>query len=248
MQRIAFVAFVWLATCVSADDASFPWLHTLDAGDGVSESGLQLVGLPHGLHALEAEEPEAKELLIGVHGMRSGGYEWVYPLQTMNSAARHVYFFNWESTAQQCPIEVAETLLAEINGELGSHSNIEAVIVVGHSLGGMVVSQLAAAWDGNVPLTIHAIAAPLAYIEMNEEEACPMRLPKAGRTDVRFFQWRTRFELDNAFNRLDFNPMEVDIPDSVVVVLPETYRDRRLGHNWSISYVAERIAAEGEAE
>ena len=243
MKRFVVLSLLCLAYTLSAEDTSFPWLDTLDAGEGVRVSGLALVGLPYGMYALEPAESEAKEIVIGVHGMRSAGYEWVYPLQTMNSASRHIYFFHWDTETHRCQVGVAANLQAAITAELETHERIESVTVVGHSLGGVLVTLLADSWDAEVSLTIHTIAAPLSYLSVEGGTQCPHHLPQKRRADVRFIQWRTQFELDNAFNTLDYNPMVAAIPDSIVVELPSTYRQRRLGHNWSVSYVAERIAA-----
>lgn len=243
MRRLAFFALLCCSYSVLAEDEKFPWLATLDAGDEVRESGLRLVGLPEGLHALEKAVPDVGELVIGVHGMRSAGYEWVYPLQTIDSAGRHMSFYNWDTTVRRCQLDVVGSLQAAIAVQLEAHPNASSVVVIGHSLGGMVVTQLADAWKLDVPLTIHAVAAPLSFLDGDADAECPRSLPQKQRKDVRIVQWRTQFELDNAFNNMDHNPMAVDIPDSIVVELPGTYRDRRLGHNWSLSYVAERIAA-----
>ncbi len=244
MKKYLALALLWIAGSHFATDGTFPWLHTLDAGDGVKASGLQLVGLTYGLHALEVPEQGAIELMVGVHGMRSAGYEWIYPLQTIDSDSRRMYFFNWDTTAEQCQLDVATNLQADIQRELEAHTKLASVSVIGHSLGGVVVAQLADRWQVDVPLTIHTVAAPLALLDSEKgDPSCPQQLPKNSRENVRFIQWRTQFELDNAFNSLDRNPMDVEIPNSIVVTLPETYRERRLGHNWSISYVAERIAA-----
>ena len=242
MRRLIVVSVLCYSCFASSDDRSFPWLSSLDAGEGVRKSGSLLVGLPFGLHALEPEEPSASELFVGVHGWRSEGYEWVYPLQTINDADRRMFFFNWDTSDDRCQLEVIEEIKASIQNELDAHSGYTSVSVIGHSLGGVVVAQLADAWDVNRPLTIHVVAAPLSALTAAPEEECPMQLPRADRENVRLIQWRTRFELDNAFNRMDHNPMVVEIPNSIVVELPKTYRERRLGHNWSISYVAEQIA------
>ena len=242
MKRLIVLCLVPLSCCAFAADESFPWLDSLDASEGVKASGSRLVGLPYGLHALEPEEPDARELFVAVHGWRSEGYEWVYPMQTINTDMRHMHFFNWDTTDNRCPLEVVEEIGASIQNELKTHPGYTSVSIVGHSLGGVVVVQLADAWGGDLPLTIHTIAAPLRVLTEDFSEECPSQLPESNRKDVRVIQWRTRFELDNAFNRMDHNPMIVEIPNSIVVELPETYRDRRLGHNWSISYVAEQIA------
>lgn len=244
MKRwLALATLCWVAVSF-AEDSGFPWLADLDADAGVKDSGSRLVSLPYGLHALEQTEAGATELVVGVHGMRSEGYEWIYPLQTIDNESRQTYFFNWDTTARRCQLEVVQTIRTSVEQQLTNHPTINLVSIFGHSLGGMVVAQLADVWEADVPLTIHAIAAPLAMLERDDQdESCVLQLPKNQSKNVRLIQWRTRFELDNAFNRMDTNPMEVDIPGSIVVELPETYRDRRLGHNWSVSYVADRIAS-----
>ena len=242
MTRLLHICVLPLFCCVIAAEESFPWLSTLDAGEGVRESGSRLVGLSYGLHVLEKDEAGASELFVGVHGWRSEGYEWVYPLQTIDNSARHMYFFNWDTNAGRCQLEVVEEIKTSIQNELNAHSKYTSVSVIGHSLGGVVVAQLADEWSADVPLTVHTVAAPLAMLTGERDEACPLQLPQTQPKNVRFIQWRTQFELDNAFNRMDQNPMLVEIPNSIVIELPETYRERRLGHNWSISYVAEQIA------
>ena len=242
MKRLLVVSLVLFSSFAFADEESFPWLNSLDAGEGVRASGSLLVGLPYGLHALESEEPDASELFVAVHGWRSEGYEWVYPLQTIDNDRRHMYFFNWDTSDNRCQLAVVEEIKTSIQKELLGQSGYSSVSVIGHSLGGVVVAQLADAWEADLPLTIHTVAAPLLALTGDVNEECPTQLPQTQRENVRFIQWRTRFELDNAFNRMNYNPMVVEIPNSIVVELPETYRERRLGHNWSISYVAEQIA------
>lgn len=242
MRRLIVLCLFPLSCCVLAADGPFPWLSSLDAGEGVNASGTRLVELPYGLHALEPEEPNASEIFVGVHGWRSEGYEWVYPLQTINNDTRHMYFFNWNTSDNRCQLEVVEEINNAIQNELDAQPVYTSVSIIGHSLGGVVVAQLADAWSANLPLTIHTVAAPLKALTGELDEECPRQLPQSQSKNVRLIQWRTKFELDNAFSRMDHNPMIVEIPNSIVVELPETYRDRRLGHNWSISYVAERIA------
>lgn len=242
MKRLIVLCLFPLSCCALAADGPFPWLSSLDAGEGVKASGTRLVELPYGLHALEPEEPNASELFVGVHGWRSEGYEWVYPLQTINSDTRHMYFFNWNTNDHRCQLEFVAEINTAIKNELEAQPSYTSVSIMGHSLGGVVVAQLADAWSADLPLTIHTVAAPLKALAGELDEECPRQLPQAQSKNVRLIQWRTQFELDNAFNRMDHNPMVVEIPNSIVVELPDRYRERRLGHNWSISYVAERIA------
>ena len=40
---------------------------------------------------------------------------------------------------------------------------------------------------------------------------------------------------------MDYDPQVVQIKDSKIIRLPETYKGNKLGHNWSISWVADEI-------
>ena len=48
-------------------------------------------------------------------------------------------------------------------------------------------------------------------------------------------------KIDFAFNNLDYDPQVIDFKESLVIRLPEKYRGNRLGHLWSISWVADNI-------
>ena len=53
------------------------------------------------------------------------------------------------------------------------------------------------------------------------------------------FEWRTQQQLDNVYKDFFEDQQKVDIEGSFVSTLPDTYKGNRLGHNWSISWVAD---------
>ncbi len=220
-------------------------LQKLDADEGVRESGAQLMQLSLGLHRLEPESEEATSLLIGVHGFRSQGYEWVYPLQTMDDEETTTYFYRWDYT--QCPDQSAGGLVQAIDELLDSDADRTKITVVGHSLGGVLVSALIDDWPFEQATDLHAVAAPLAGLDSFTDK-CGEFLPDTIRPTIRFLQWRTQHKLDGAYRNMDVDPQVVAIEGSVAVTLPETYRERRLGHNWAVSWVAERIANAKKSE
>ena len=55
------------------------------------------------------------------------------------------------------------------------------------------------------------------------------------------FEWRTQHQLDSAFKDLSEDPQQINIKGSLVTILPDTYKGNRLGHNWSISWVADEF-------
>ena len=53
------------------------------------------------------------------------------------------------------------------------------------------------------------------------------------------YEWRTQHQLDNVFKDFNEDPQKIELKESFVTTLPETYKGNRLGHNWSISWVAD---------
>lgn len=244
MLAFLVVAFAFaLSACdisraPSADN--YPWIDTLNTGDGAKPSGKRLMSLGTGLSRIDRTGDST--LLIGVHGYQSEGYEWVLPLQTLDDDTNQVYFFRWDWT--RCPSDASAELDAAIEEQLDMQPGIRRVILIGHSLGGLVVAEAAYEWKREMPLEAHVIASPLQGIGAGG--LCPAT-PLSDRTlapGTSFAQWRTRLELDGAFKDLKQDPQVVDLVGSKATLLPETYRGRRLGHNWSVSWVAETLAGE----
>lgn len=222
---------------------NFPYLDTLQAGDGAKASGKRLMSLRPGLSRLDRAGENT--LLIGVHGWRSEGYEWVRPLQTLDGQTNQVHFFRWDW--KRCPADAAADLDAAISKLLGADPNISKVVLVGHSLGGLVVAEEAYSWKHKATLEAHTVASPLAGVGADKRcpgTALPARTLPANAT---FAQWRTRHELDGAFKDQKVDPQLVELKNSKVTALPETFEGQRLGHNWSISWVAAKLAGQTPA-
>ena len=113
----AYALLLWVFTTLSyADESDYPWLISLETGDQVRDSGARLMKLPMGLHALEDVDSSNTRIVIGVHGWQSEGYEWVYPLKTMDSDDTTTYFFRWDYNA--CPIDSGRLLIDAIEARL----------------------------------------------------------------------------------------------------------------------------------
>ena len=118
--------------------------------------------------------------------------------------------------------------------------NIKKIILLGHSYGGILVTSFMQNWKGKLPLEIHAIAAPLKGMGP-VSSMCGYEPPRATQGNRSLHQWRTIKELDGAFKDLDYDPQETMILNSKITRLPETYKGNKLGHNWSISWVADEL-------
>ena len=147
-------------TLVSCGEIIQPTLDTFKAEKDVFESGKSLISLPFDLHDLEEVTVDQNTLLIGVHGSNSPGYEWIYPLQTLNDENNMVAFFRWDDEA--CPAPSVSSLLSLIEKKISDNPNLNKIILLGHSYGGLLVVAFAEAWEMDFPLQIHSIAAPLA--------------------------------------------------------------------------------------
>ena len=69
-------------------------LYELDPNKEYLKSGQKLMDLDFGLHDLETNQI-GKEILISIHGRDSRGFEWIYPLQTIDNEFTKTFFFNF---------------------------------------------------------------------------------------------------------------------------------------------------------
>jgi len=118
---------------------------------------------------------------------------------------------------------------------------LKKIVVVGHSYGAILTSMFSSDWNNEVPVTLHLVAGPLAGMPALNK-LCSYEPPSEINKNVGFYEWRTIKELDGAFKDLDFDPQVINLPGSNVRRLPENYKGRKLGHNWSISWVADEIS------
>ena len=104
-----------------------------DFKDGVSVkiSGERLINLPMGMQQLESNLLNANEITIGVHGGASEGYEWVYPLKTLDTPTNEVYFYRWPDNG--CYKESGGQLILELENLLNQNNQIQKVTIIGHS-------------------------------------------------------------------------------------------------------------------
>ena len=206
-------------------------LYDLDYETEFLESGKRLMNLDFGIHDLEPNQ-EAKAIIIAIHGGDSRGFEWIYPLQTIDNEVTKTYFFRWDTT--KCPQKTIPILMKEIS----AMKDIEKITILGHSYGGILSSLLLNEIEG-IETEIHVIAAPLGSSDL--KKYCGYKHPTSKNNNVSYYQWRTIKKLDYAFNSFDYDPQLIDFKESSVVRLPRQYRGKRLGHLWSISWVADNI-------
>ena len=233
-----FVLVVVLSFSFNLYSEEYPWLSELDYQNEVFESGERLMQLDYGLHALEEKLNNENSLIIAVHGSRSRGYEWVYPLKTLDSKNHDVYFYRWKD--QDCPYPSASKLDSLIKENLSTNEKIQKVILISHSYGGLLTSWFYENWSNNIPMEIHAIATPISGMEI-VNNICGYNPPKKIKNDVSVYQWITQKDIDNAFKDLELDPQIISLDRNKAYFLPSKYKNRRLGHNWSISYVADEI-------
>ena len=232
LNRSFILALCLLFSCNESKEIDIKDFFSLE-GD-VFLLGEYLTNLSFGLHDIEISSSAESTLLIGIHGSNSEGYEWVYPLQTLNNDTNVVSFFRWDDGS--CPDPSIDILLNSIKNRLDQSPNLNKVIIIGHSYGGILVTILSEVWDIDVPLHIHSVAGPLKGMGILSS-VCNYQPPSSLGAGISLHQWRTIQELDDAFNDLDYDPQIVDIKNSSVTRLPKTYKGNKLGHNWSLSLI-----------
>jgi len=239
MNNIFYIfAFIFLITGCS--NAPQPPIQLSDLSDDISvkKLGERLIDLPYGLNSLEPREEEAQEIFIAVHGGGSEGYEWIYPIKTIDTKEKHMYFYRWPDDG--CFQSSAEALANEINTLLSQNKSFKKVSLIGHSYGGILVTHVLRHWSSATPLEVHAVASPLLGMSMLKNICGYTPIEKLSNNSS-LFEWRTQHQLDSAFKDLLEDPQQINIRGSLVTVLPDAYKGNRLGHNWSISWVADEF-------
>ena len=215
----------------------YPWLKSLDPDKGYKQSGAQLSGLNMGLQPLEKFTGKENILLVSVHGSKSEGYEWIYPLQALDTEKSATFFYRWDD--RKCYSNSAKKLIFYLKEVLKGLPDTERVVIIGHSYGGVLVASLVEGWQHSLSTEMHSVAGPIG--SPFSRGSCSFNPPKDIPDKLTFYQWRTQHHLDVAFRGLKNDPQNLDLIGSKVTRLPETYRGRRLGHNWSISWVADEL-------
>ena len=237
MKYLGFIGFLLASLAYGDQGEEHPWLESLDPGEGYKESGARLIRLDFGLNPLERFNGKEKILLISVHGSQSEGYEWIYPLQTLDTEKSATFFYRWNDN--KCYLSSAEKLNSYLSRAINNFPDLEKVVLIGHSYGGVLVTSMIENWNNYLPADIHSVAGPIGS-EFNRG-GCKYTPPKLTSDKAVFYQWKTQHHLDAAFKRLKNDPQNLALTGSVVTRLPESYRGRRLGHNWSISWVADEL-------
>ena len=163
-------------------------LYELDPNKEYLKSGQKLMDLDFGLHDLEANSI-GKEILISIHGRDSRGFEWIYPLQTIDNEVTKTYFFRWDTT--KCPQKTIPILMKEIS----AMKDIKKITILGHSYGGILSSLLLNEIEA-IETEIHVIAAPLGSSDL--KKYCGYKHPTSKNNNVSYYQWRTVKKLDYA--------------------------------------------------
>jgi len=237
MKRASYF-FIFIFLITSCSNTSQPPIQLQDFTNDISvkKLGGRLIDLPYGLNAMEPSNEEAQEIFIAVHGGSSQGYEWIYPLKTIDTKQKDMYFYRWPDN--RCFQGSAESLVNEIKNILSLNTALKKVSLIGHSYGGVLATYVLKNWKHATPIEVHVVASPLQGTPMLNNMCSYEPIRKIPNSSA-LYEWRTQHQLDNVYKDLSEDPQRIKIEGSLVTILPETYKGNRLGHNWSISWVAD---------
>ena len=245
------LSLTWSALDSDAEEKkpdNYPWISTLDAGDWetklwgdrkVRKNGSRLMKLDKGLHLLDHEITPENDVLITIHGFAARGFEWVYPLQTLDTEDTDTYFFRWGWARRT---ELAEKLFLtefkELQEERGE--TFTSVRIVAHSCGGVVAVSVIESLPKEIAFDIHIVASPVGGLGVFT--VCDADVPEKIPTNVTVTQWKTQQHLDSVYLYFPWDPQDMKLDSVKIIELPERYRGKRLGHVRSLSWVADQVA------
>ena len=208
--------------------------------------GKDLVAMPYGMQLLEAKNASADELIIGIHGGNSEGYEWIYPFWQLNKESNQVFFYRWND--KRCANANNVELMNHIDSLINNYSNVKKIKILSHSYGGThllysldLIEESIANKNQNLKIEIHFIASLLSP-PLLLRLGCQFKTDFKNDYSMDIYNWKTIQEIDGAFRNYRKDPQEISISSASQTRLPETYNGRKLGHNWSISWVADQIS------
>jgi len=208
--------------------------------------GKDLVAMPYGMQLLEAKNVSADELIIGIHGGNSEGYEWIYPFWQLNKESNQVFFYRWND--KRCANANNVRLMNHIDSLINNYSSVKRIKILSHSYGGThllysldLIEESIANKNQNLKIEIHFIASLLSP-PLLLRLGCQFKTDFKNDYSMDIYNWKTIQEIDGAFRNYRKDPQEISISSASQTRLPETYNGRKLGHNWSISWVADQIS------
>ena len=210
--------------------------------------GKDLAAMPFGMNLLEVNNASADELVIGIHGGNSEGYEWIYPLWKLNQEFNQVFFYRWND--KRCANANNANLVNQIDSLLDVYPKVEKIKILSHSYGGThllysldLIEQGIINKNQDLQIEIHFIASLLSP-PLLLRLGCQFKTDFKDSYSMDIHNWKTIQEIDGAFRNYKKDPQEISISNTSQTRLPEIYNDRKLGHNWSISWVADQIFKE----
>ena len=243
MRFFLFILYLTFIGCTKPDHKDL-LLHKLTAKK--SEYNGYLIDRPNGLHRMQGyTQTDSSFGIIAVHGhypsaWPTKGFEWVVPMKNLARLERPVWWFrhDWFN----CPDSSIAYLKSQIDTLIHHNHHLDSLWVIGHSLGGLIVSNFAELWDNEFPVTVHAIAAPLKGTsrQLDECQSKEKNLYLINKS-VRYIQWRTDYKQDGAFKHLEKDPQDVILKNGKYILLPKTWDESRLGHNLSIQWVIDQL-------
>ncbi len=225
------------------------WIQAFDInsfdGKNAFNLGSQLIELPLGIHTLEPKDLHSTTAIIGIHGSNSEGYEWIYPLWKLNSPSSAVYFYRWND--KDCANTSTNLLADSLKEVIKSNPELSAIKLLAHSYGGLhllhslsLIEEISQNLEREINIEIHFIASLLSPPKLLAMR-CGLKEVSTSFVHLKIFNWQTIQEIDGAFRGYKNDPQELSLPNIIQTRLPETYNDRKLGHNWSISWVADQL-------
>ena len=164
--------------------------------------GKDLVAMPFGMQLLEANNADADELVIGIHGGNSEGYEWIYPLWQLNQEFNQVFFYRWNDN--RCANANNANLVNHLDSLLDIYPNVEEIKILSHSYGGThllysldLIEQRIANKNQNLKIEMHFIASLLSP-PLLLRLGCQFKTDFKDDYSMDIYNWKTIQEIDGA--------------------------------------------------
>ncbi len=237
-----FCVYILLWTGLFAGSLDTLYLSQIPTGARVKESGQRLVHLSPGFTLITDQNPgEDSITVILIHGYGTRGYEWIEPIHRFANQFGSILFYRYDWNL--CPDSVA-TIFQRQFANLPMAIRHRPMVFIAHSYGGLVTVNILSRFPYTDKIKAHIVASPLAgYSRLTgtctDYDPLTVLDKTFDKPNVEIIQWRTNPRQDGAFKDMKVDPQVVPPGKNMrVIQLPDTMDGHRLGHNWSLTWMA----------
>ena len=141
-----------------------------------------------GLHDVKISHDPVEELIIGIHGFKATGKEWITPFHILDKPEVDLHFFRWDYLGSMS--DAGDLFQSELDELLATNDDpTTPLTIIAHSCGGVLLVSLLSEIHHANPIDVQIVASPLGGLGLFT--VCKPHIPAEIPANITVTQWRT---------------------------------------------------------